>query len=137
MTADEIETRRDRLQQLREQIQVQQTDVQSEIRALLDDLVSVVHEPDPIRRQTLWPAQLIRFIAQHQDWICPACCDEIASLNEGAHHVDHVVPWSLGGGNEVANLQILHAKCNLSKGNRCDADELIRYLQGRLMNLSG
>jgi 5-methylcytosine-specific restriction endonuclease McrA len=95
----------------------------------------LIQELDPIRRQTAWPVDLVCVIADRQNWTCPACGTEILPLNERAHHVDHVVPWSLGGGNEVSNLQILHVRCNLSKGKRCDPDDLIRYLQGRLMNL--
>jgi 5-methylcytosine-specific restriction endonuclease McrA len=109
--------------------------VAGEIGVLVDELVTLVRELDPIRRQTLWSAELVRFIAQRQDWICLACGKEIPSLHERAHHVDHVVPWSLAGGNEPSNLQILHVSCNLSKGQRCELDVLIRYLHGRLMNL--
>ena len=32
--------------------------------------------------------------------------------------VDHIVPYSLGGSNEMDNLQWAHAFCNVSKGNR-------------------
>jgi 5-methylcytosine-specific restriction endonuclease McrA len=109
--------------------------VAGEIGVLVDELVTLVRGLDPIRRQTFWPAELVHFIAQRQGWVCPACGKEIPSLNDRAHHVDHVVPWSLAGGNEPSNLQILHINCNLSKGKRCELDVLIRYLQGRLMNL--
>lgn len=30
--------------------------------------------------------------------------------------IDHIYPFSLGGGNEVSNLQALCRQCNLSKG---------------------
>ena len=33
-------------------------------------------------------------------------------------HVDHVLPVSLGGGDEVDNLRLAHASCNSSRGNR-------------------
>jgi 5-methylcytosine-specific restriction endonuclease McrA len=79
--------------------------------------------------------KLVGYIAQRQGWKCPACGDDIPSLNERAHHVDHIVPWSLEGGNEISNIQVLHVTCNLSKGQRCDLDNLIRYLQGRLFNI--
>jgi len=32
--------------------------------------------------------------------------------------VDHVVPWSLGGSHDLANLQLAHLSCNCRKGNR-------------------
>jgi hypothetical protein len=33
-------------------------------------------------------------------------------------HIDHVVPVKLGGGNTLANLQVLCSTCNLGKGAR-------------------
>jgi len=135
--ADDAEITHERLEKLRARVIAQHGEVLLESRALLQELITLVRGLDPIRRRSLWPAELIQYIAQHQRWICPSCKKEIPTLMQRAHHVDHVVPWSLGGGNESANLQILHASCNLSKGNRCDPDELIRYLQGRLMNLPG
>jgi 5-methylcytosine-specific restriction endonuclease McrA len=33
-------------------------------------------------------------------------------------HIDHIWPRSLGGSNALDNLQVAHASCNLSKGNR-------------------
>lgn len=125
-----------RLRLIEAKLAAQHRSVIAENAALLEDLVALVRELHPIGRQTLWPAELIGYIAQRQNWKCPHCGDEIPSLNERAHHVDHIVPWSLGGGNEISNIQVLHGTCNLSKGQRCDLDDLIRYLQGRLFNIS-
>jgi hypothetical protein len=33
-------------------------------------------------------------------------------------HVDHILPWSLGGPTTPENLQVLCAECNLGKSNR-------------------
>jgi len=32
-------------------------------------------------------------------------------------HVDHIVPWSIGGETEESNLQTKCSQCNLGKGN--------------------
>jgi len=47
---------------------------------------------------------------------CVACGK---SVNDGAKlHIDHKVPYSLGGLTVLENLQTLCAECNLSKSNR-------------------
>lgn len=33
-------------------------------------------------------------------------------------NVDHILPLSLGGSNDVANVQLTHVKCNRRKGNK-------------------
>jgi len=43
-------------------------------------------------------------------------CSATANLQ-----VDHIIPWSRGGTNHVANLRPLCASCNASRGNRMDA----------------
>jgi ATP adenylyltransferase len=42
--------------------------------------------------------------------------------NERPLDVDHIKPRSLGGKNELANLQVLCAKCNRTKGNKDTTD---------------
>jgi ATP adenylyltransferase len=44
------------------------------------------------------------------------------SAAESVLHVDHIVPRSKGGGNDVDNLQCLYESCNLGKGNKDDTD---------------
>ncbi len=50
------------------------------------------------------------------------CIDELQT--------DHIHPWSLGGGDEWSNLQLLCGPCNKIKGNRP-----MSYLIGRLYDL--
>ena len=54
-----------------------------------------------------------------------ACCS--ASLESGKFHLDHHMPLALGGKNEDANMQLLCASCNLSKG----AKHPVAFMQAR------
>lgn len=47
-------------------------------------------------------------------------CGVDASLR--ALEVDHIIPKSLGGPDEIDNYQALYYKCNTNKGNRSDVD---------------
>lgn len=38
--------------------------------------------------------------------------------------IDHVIPLSLGGQHDLTNVQLAHARCNLSKHNRGSGDQL-------------
>lgn len=58
----------------------------------------------------------------HRDWLfaidptCKLCDMPIATREEAT--IDHIVPTSLGGKNEVSNKQIAHGPCNVLKSNR-------------------
>lgn len=45
--------------------------------------------------------------------------------------IDHITPLALGGSNDRKNLQLLHARCNRSKGARDPIDDMRRL--GRLL----
>jgi hypothetical protein len=49
---------------------------------------------------------------------CALCGSDIFLELEDDTHVDHIVPLSKGGCNDLVNLQILCKKCNLSKSNK-------------------
>lgn len=101
----------------------------------LKELVILLSDIDPIPRKRYWPAWAIRELARSQRGICAKCGDALPALHEGAVHVHHVIPWALGGGNEHQNVKLLHDRCNLELGRRCDDDDLIDYLRGRVANL--
>jgi len=46
--------------------------------------------------------------------LCGLCSLEVQASDKW--HIDHVVPLSKGGAHSYANVQLAHARCNLSKG---------------------
>lgn len=57
--------------------------------------------------------------------ICPLCGDPIAPSDKS---VDHIVPLSKGGANELNNLQLTHKVCNNVKSDITDKDKMLRAL---------
>lgn len=54
------------------------------------------------------------FLSQQQAGRCAICGFPLSTRM----HVDHIVPRALGGGNRIANLQLVCARCNVKKGKR-------------------
>lgn len=62
------------------------------------------HEPALYRKQGGWGGQRA---------ICNGCRERYLTKDL---HIDHIHPQALGGGDEIENLQLLCANCNLRKG---------------------
>ena len=45
---------------------------------------------------------------------CGICGNEVSPKD---YHIDHLIPLSRGGPDDIDNMQITHPYCNLSKGN--------------------
>ncbi|WP_047046299.1 HNH endonuclease [Vibrio mexicanus] len=102
-----------------------------EFAFILGEAAQILKEIAPIKRKAWIEAQLMELF-HLQNGKCPLCDHE---LIWGQFQVDHKVPHSRGGGNEFANLQLTHAFCNNSKNNGVPLSELLRYLEGRVLNL--
>ena len=72
-------------------------------------------QPPAILRPKL-PAAVRREVMDRDGHCCVVCG------SEGPLHIDHVHPVSRGGGDEVDNLQVLCARCNVSKGAKTMAE---------------
>lgn len=63
-------------------------------------------------------------IFERDGWVCGICAlpvDQTVKFPDpGSATLDHVVPMSLGGAHDRANLQCAHFYCNTVKGNRVE-----------------
>lgn len=58
---------------------------------------------------------LRRQVIERDGFVCGLCLEPVEADDI---HIDHIRPRSLGGGDDLANLQVAHRACNLRKGNR-------------------
>lgn len=49
---------------------------------------------------------------------CGLCGKPLPAKDGRDIHMDHIVPVSRGGGDDMANLRLVHDKCNLKRGNK-------------------
>lgn len=64
------------------------------------------------------PSLRLRFKVMRRDRFRCSQCGASPAKDPGVElHVDHVVPWSLGGDTTLANLTTLCSKCNLGKSD--------------------
>lgn len=67
---------------------------------------------------TYTPAEICHLLLlQHHR--CYACNGRFKRQKSGSYefHIDHRIPVSKGGSNDILNLRLLHPKCNISKNN--------------------
>lgn len=56
-------------------------------------------------------------VIKRDHYTCVKCGRSPATERGCILHIDHIIPFSKGGNNEINNLQTLCDKCNLGKGN--------------------
>lgn len=71
-------------------------------------------------RNTKAGKNFIKLLHEVQAGLCNKC-----ELPLKDYHVDHILSITNNGGNDLANYQLLCARCNTSKGNRDDIDSVI------------
>ncbi len=106
-----------------------------ETAVLLEELIALVKQIDRLPKRTVWPKQILSYLHDRQGGICPKCGRGLNCRDGQSLHIDHVVPFAQGGENSVSNIRLIHAKCNLSKGDGCNVDDVIEHLRSRLLNL--
>lgn len=78
-----------------------------------------------------WLEDVVLELLADQGGRC-ALCD--GKLEFGAHEIDHIVPFVYRGGNERANIQVVHPQCNRSKGDEVAPRVLLQHLEDLYMN---
>ena len=60
---------------------------------------------------------------------CHICRRKVNLALSGRHPmgptIDHILPVSMGGTNDLANLNLAHRRCNISRGNRGPAQMIL------------
>ena len=117
-----------RSRQVRDRIHKHSEDANREFRDALEEASKIKKSIDPVRPVPLSPRDVheLQQKYEEQDRLCALCGH---SLVFGQHERDHIIPISRGGGNELANIQLVHPWCNKRKSNKVDSDDLLRYLE--------
>lgn len=76
------------------------------------------------------------FIAKEHGTMCYLCREDIDLTIKGGMEspcVDHIIPVSAGGRSELANMRVVHWKCNLAKGTNLHCPDCGTSLGTRLL----
>lgn len=79
-----------------------------------------------------WLRKLYQYLADRDGPNCALCSKRVdlalsGTKDNGKPSVDHIVPRSKGGPNDLANLTLTHLSCNVAKGNRVANEQLRLY----------
>lgn len=102
----------------------------NDLWSLVAESASILRETSPNQRR-MWLTSVVEDMRQEQGGDCALC---LAPLRHNEGHVDHIIPFCYGGGNERTNIQLAHASCNRSKGAEVSPKDLLRYLESRYKN---
>ena len=70
---------------------------------------------DPDSARTPLPSGMRQRVIDRDGYVCQLCGGDVEPTDV---HIDHIVPYSKGGPNTLANLQVAHSRCNIRKGAR-------------------
>lgn len=96
------------------------------------ELYETAYKCADVKRAMMWRRSLVEFLRERDGDKCALCCRKmlfdvttgpLGKSDKGAT-VDHVLPRSLGGDNDPANLQLAHWSCNRAKSNRGEPEQL-------------
>lgn len=64
-----------------------------------------------------WPTWVLETLNARERGKCANCSSNFLELQSDSH-IDHIVPLNKGGSNDLVNLQLLCASCNLQKSDQ-------------------
>lgn len=103
------------------------SDVSSRIMGLYNEALKIID----IKSAMHWQRQLCRYLAQRDGNRCELCDRPvdltITSGTRGSDNgpsIDHIVPRSKGGTDDLSNLRLTHWGCNRKRGNRGEIEQL-------------
>lgn len=70
---------------------------------------------DPDRERQPLSAKLRATVIERDGYVCRLCGGDV---DRDDVHIDHIHPVRHGGNDTLANLQVAHSRCNISKGAR-------------------
>ena len=84
------------------------------------------------RRKLTCDEKLAIFVRDH--WRCCKCNKNLKRLPK-ERRIDHKIPFSKGGSDDMDNLQLLCAKCDTQKADNITPDVQECYIKVRLQQL--
>lgn len=78
-----------------------------------------------------WPERVKAILKSRDRGKCTNCLADLVIELDELIHIDHMIPISKGGCNDIVNLQILCSKCNLSKSTHLEevSSSIPRYIR--------
>jgi len=71
-----------------------------------------------VERQNGWPTWAVKAVQARDRGHCAQCGTSLHLELAEDEHIDHIVPLAVGGTNDLSNLQLSCAPCNLKKGKQ-------------------
>lgn len=101
------------------------------INARVMGLYRAAFEAADVPQAKMWWHRLVAYLVERDGNDCGICGHPVdVTLPSGPRgddlgpSVDHVVPRSKGGGDELSNLRLAHWSCNRNRGNRGETEQL-------------
>lgn len=93
------------------------------ITIIYNALADILNNNGMTKEKRVFDLSLKPLLYKRQNGICPLCGSKIIDTDKCM--IDHIIPYSKGGVTEPNNAQLVHALCNLQKGNHVDIEAIL------------